>query len=187
MGIWGKPSPSYNKSPSSPLSSNKNLNKLATNTEMFQHYRFGKGEALTLDNLGAKEALNKTILRKGAFGREGSIQSRFGVQIAEKYDNGDSDYSFDNGYDFGSEDLPWAFGSGNLSGVFNGDINKLKNGNFHVQGQVTYKFSDTFQDPYDTWDSVEGSWDPNGIPYKITGEIKNNINTVITPEEIDKL
>ena len=191
-GLWAGP-PIVHRNPNgsleteqlSPLSSKKNLDRLATNSEMFDHYRFGKGEALTLDNLGATETLNKVILRRGAFDREGSIQSRFGVQIAEKYDNGDSDYSFDNGYNFGAEGLPWAFGSGDLSGIFNGNINKLSNGSFHLQGQVTYKFSDIFQDPYDTWDWVEGSWDPNGTPYKITGMIKNNINTVITPEEIN--
>ena len=193
-GLWAG-GPVVNRNPdgslktkqSSQLSSDKNLDRLATNIEMLHHYRFGEGEALTLDNLGATGAVNKEIFRRGAFGREGSIQSRFGVQIADEYNNGSSDYSFDNGYNFGAEGLPWAFGSGDLSGVFEGDVNKLENGSFHVQGQATYQFSDTFQDPYDTWDWFKGSWDPNGMPYQITGEIKNNINTVVTPEELNKL
>lgn len=173
--------------PSSPLSSTKILNRPATNREMYLHYLYGNGEDLTLKNLGAEDLMRAAIIKHGSFEREGSIESRFTAQIAKKFENGSSDYSFNNGYDFGSESLPWAFGSGNLSGEFKGQVTKLQSGDFHVVGQATYYFSDIFQDPYDTFDWFEGSWDPNGKPYNITGEIKNNINTVVTSEDISDI
>lgn len=54
---------------SSPLSSKKVLAKPATSMQMFVHYLKGKGEALNLDNLGAKKLIAASILQENAFGR----------------------------------------------------------------------------------------------------------------------
>ncbi|MDO4907327.1 hypothetical protein [Neisseria sp.] len=130
---------------SSPLSSKKVLAKPATSMQMFVHYLKGRGEALNLDNLGAKKLIAASILKENAF-----------------------------------------VGSGTLSGEFIGKITKLKTGNFSLIGEIIYKFSDVFEDPYDTFNLIEGSWDPNGTPYRITDTIIHKVNAVVTAEAVNR-
>lgn len=49
-----------------------------------------------------------------------------------------------------------------------------------VTGVVNYKFTDIFEDPYDTFDLVPGSFDITGTPYKITGSWSDNIDKMVT-------
>ncbi len=129
----------------SPLSSKVNLSRPAESMEMFAHYRLGKGENLTLDNLGASKLVSNAIIKDGAFGKHGSIQSRFTRDIAKKFLKGNNDYSFLNGYDVGSEIGIWAFGSGDIGGKFVGSITQLKSGDISVIGTIDYRFSDIFK------------------------------------------
>lgn len=150
---------------------------------MYLHYLYGKGEALNLDNLGAKKLVSAVILKEGAFKRKGSIERRFLSTVAKRFGKNKTNYTFENNYNIGSEINIWAFGSGVIGGKFVGKINKLKSGDFSIVGTITYTFTDEFKDPYDTDDWVDGSWDPNGTPYKIKDTIIHKVNTLITTQE----
>ncbi|ASK28466.1 ferredoxin [Neisseria chenwenguii] len=41
---------------------------------------------------------------------------------------------------------------------------------------ISYEYFDGFEDPYDTFDLVPGSWGLNGIPYDITEKWTVNVN-----------
>lgn len=170
----------------SPLSSKINLSRPVTSAEMYAHYLLGNGESLNLNNLGATELVSNAIIKDGAFDKHGSIQSRFTRDIAEKFLEGNNDYSFLNGYDVGSEIGIWAFGSGDIGGKFVGSITQLKSGDISVIGEINYKYSDIFRDPYDIKNWVQGSWNPNGTPYNITGSIKHNVNTVVSLKDLKR-
>lgn len=146
---------------------------------MYAHYKLGRGESLNLDNLGAKKLISHVILKQHAFGIQGSIRERFLLDIVADFLEGKRKYTFNNNYDIGSEINIWAFGSGVIFGEFFGKITKLKSGDFSVIGKIVYQFSDIFEDPYDTFDWVDGSWDPYGTPYKITDTIIHQENAVI--------
>lgn len=170
----------------SPLSSKKVLTKPATSMQMFIHYLKGKGEALNLDNLGAKKLVSASILKENAFDKEGSVQRRFLVSVAKKFQDGVKGYTFNNSYNVGKEIGIWAFGRGTISGEFIGKVTKLKTGDFSLVGEIRYKFSDVFEDPYDTFNLVGGSWDPNGTPYKIINTIIHKVSTTVTAAEANK-
>lgn len=113
------------------------------------------------------------IIKDGAFGKHGSIQSRFTRDIAKKFLKGNNDYSFLNGYDVGSEIGIWAFGSGDIGGKFVGSITQLKSGDISVIGTIDYRFSDIFRDPYilglgtrklgSKWNSLQYYWEVSNI------------------------
>ena len=88
---------------SSPLSSKKVLAKPATSMQMFVHYLKGRGEALNLDNLGAKKLIAASILKENAFGRKGTVEKRFLEEVAADFTKGIKKYTFINSYPFGSE------------------------------------------------------------------------------------
>ena len=186
-GLWAGP-PMVHRNPdgslkteqSSPLSSDKNLNRSANSVEMYQRYRYGKGEALTLENLGSAQLLKDSVLKEDAYQRESSIQDRF-IQndLFRKFQEGDKNYTFSNSYDVGKEIDIWAYGSSVISGKFNGTIEKNSAGGIRISGKIDYRYTDEFQDPYDTFDNFPGSWDPNCTPYKITGSWTNYVNQTI--------
>ena len=160
------------------LSTNKPKNYVG-NEEMFNHYLHGQGQSLTLENLGSLELVKKAVIEEKSFGKDGSIQSRFIRQLIRKFKIGDKDYTFENSYNIGKEIGIWAYGSGVIAGEFNGVITENSVGDIRISGKINYFFKDKFKDPYDTFDWIPGSWDPNGTPYKITGNWSNYINTTI--------
>lgn len=126
----------------------------------------------------------KSFLKDGACKKQGSIETRFLTDVARKFKQGEKNYTFRTSYDVGSEIGIWAFGSGVIAGVFVGNINKLKTGDYSIIGTVTYTFSDIFGDPYDTFNWTKASWDPNGTPYKISDTIIHKVHTVIYARNI---
>ncbi|OLF40244.1 PAAR domain-containing protein [Psychrobacter sp. Rd 27.2] len=162
-----------------PLLSTDKPKNYVGNEEMFNHYLHGQGQPLTLENLGSLELLKKAVVRKGAFKQDGSIQSRFIHQLVRKFKINDKDYTFENSYNVGKEIGIWAYGSGVIAGKFEGVINKNSVSDIRISGKINYFFKDKFKDPYDTFDWIPGSWDPNGTPYKITGSWSNYINITI--------
>ncbi|MDU8925624.1 hypothetical protein RYD26_12110 [Pasteurellaceae bacterium LIM206] len=61
----------------------------------------------------------------------------------------------------------WAMGSGKLSGEFIGTKKDNGDGTFYVKGKIKYYYSDRFEDHYDTFNMIDGSWDLFGVPYDI--------------------
>lgn len=162
-----------------PLLSTDKPENYVGNEEMFSHYLHGQGQPLTLENLDSLGLLKEAVIREGAFGKEGSIQSRFIKQLVRKFKIGDKDYAFENSYNVGKEIGIWAYGSGVIAGKFEGSIDKNSAGDIRISGKINYVFKDEFKDPYDTFDLIPGSWDPNGTPYKINGNWSNYINTTV--------
>lgn len=162
-----------------PILSTDRPNSPVSNSMMLTHYMYGLGQPLSLENLGTQQLVQDAVLKEGAFHKEeGSVQSRFQDQIIKKYKNSETDYSFDNGYDVGDEIGVWAFGSGTIEGQFEGAVEENSSG-YVLHGKIKYQFSDVFEDPYDTFDLIPGSWVPNKDPYHIYGSWENQVNTFI--------
>ncbi|TSB21709.1 DUF4150 domain-containing protein [Psychrobacter sp. YGAH215] len=162
-----------------PLLSSDKPRKPVSSEEMYGHYLYGRGQPLTLENLGSAQLLKDSVLKEGAYKRESSVQDRFIKQLAGKFKTGDTDYTFSNAYNVGEEIDVWAYGSSVISGKFNGTIEKNSAGDTRISGKIDYKYTDDFKDPYDTFDNFSGNWDPNGTPYKVTGSWTNYVNKTI--------
>lgn len=131
------------------------------NMKMYEHYTGGSGDTVSLTDMGLSPDVQALVTKDGAFGKNGSIQSRFIENQVLK-----GNYSFENAYEWGDE-LVWAMGGGMLKGEFKGEVVANGDGTFDVKGQIEYRYTDEFKDPYDTFDTIPGSWDPNGKPYGI--------------------
>lgn len=58
----------------------------------------------------------------------------------------------------------------------------MSNGSLNESG-ITVPFGPFCTNPLN-WDWVQGSWDPNGTPYNITGSIKHNVNTIVVLKDL---
>lgn len=58
-------------------------------------------------------------------------------------------------------------GSGMLEGEFKGTVVKQDDGAYKITGHIEYHYTDRFEDPYDTFNWVPGSWAPYGTPYDV--------------------
>lgn len=139
-----------------------NENRPWGNTEMYGHYAEGSGRSVSLSEMGLDGQVKDLVAKEGAFGKDGSIQSRFIDQIA----NNPEENTFSNAYEWGDE-VVWAMGGGRLEGKFNGTVVDNGDGTVTVKGTIEYNYSDRFADPYDTFDTFEGEWDPFGKPYDV--------------------
>ncbi|MDE9480995.1 hypothetical protein [Xenorhabdus bovienii] len=147
---------------------------------LFGHYRRDSGVELTLSQIGVQDQISNLIKTPGAFKKTDgtSVQSRFISQIkkGERVD-------FENVYSFGNEsrfniidDPLWAIGDAKVSGNLT-DVGVKSNGDkYNLSGVINYKLYDKFGDPYDIKNWTGKEWDPNGTPFDITGEWKENVN-----------
>lgn len=132
------------------------------NADMYSQYTAGGGRPVSLSEMGLDQKVKDLVTKEGAFGKSGSIQGRFIDQIASN----PQENTFENAYEFGDE-IVWAMGGGRLEGEFNGDVIDNGDGTVTIKGTIKYDYSDRFEDPYDTFDRVDGSWDPFGTPYDV--------------------
>lgn len=132
------------------------------NMRMYKHYADNSGKSMTLTEMGLSVGLKQLVNQDGAFGKEGSIQGRFIQQVIQDQD----DTRFKNAYKWGDE-MVWAMGSGMLEGEFKGTVVKQDDGTYKITGHIEYHYTDRFEDPYDTFNWVSGSWDPFGTPYDV--------------------
>ncbi|WP_118984693.1 hypothetical protein [Photorhabdus sp. CRCIA-P01] len=146
--------------------------------DMFSHFTGKSGQALTLSGIGVHDKVRELMHKPGAFGKpEGSIQSRFISQIQ----SGERIY-FENNYDFAKEakiqvvDPLWAIGGATVSGTLKDTKTENIGDKYNISGVINYKFYDEFTDPYDMKDLIDKEWNPNGTPFDITGEWKENVN-----------
>jgi len=104
------------------------------------------------------------------------VTARFGQQIAAQAreiatTKGVGAYplnvEFRRTYDF--QRLRFAFGSATLSGDYTGEVLVDRDGSFNYNGTAVFNFYDRFTDPYDTFDTFPGEWNPDGTPYDISG------------------
>lgn len=131
------------------------------NMRMLEHYTGDSGKSMTLTEMGLSVDLKQLVNQDGAFGKEGSIQGRFIQQVIQ------GETSFKNAYKWGDE-MVWAMGSGVLKGEFKeGTVVKQDDGAYKITGCIEYRYTDRFEDPYDTFNWVPGSWDPYGTPYDV--------------------
>ena len=115
---------------------------------------------MTPTEMGLSVDLKQLVNQDGAFGKEGSIQGRFIQQVIQ------GETRFKNAYKWGDE-MVWAMGSGMLEGEFKGTVVKQDDGAYKITGHIEYHYTDRFEDPYDTFNWVHGSWDPYGTPYDV--------------------
>ena len=130
------------------------------NMRMYKHYTENSGKSMTLTEMGLSVDLKQLVNQDGAFGKEGSIQGRFIQQVIQ------GETRFKNAYKWGDE-MVWAMGSGMLEGEFKGTVVKQDDGAYKITGHIEYHYTDRFEDPYDTFNWVPGSWDPYGTPYDV--------------------
>lgn len=72
---------------------------------------------------------------------------------------------------------------GNWINNSKGKISNLKFlPNNTATADITYEFRDRFTDPYDTFNWVEGEWNPNGTPYEIEDRWTNKMEFKYRPQ-----
>ncbi|WP_416776413.1 hypothetical protein ACNFJN_15470 [Xenorhabdus budapestensis] len=150
---------------------------------MLWHFTGKSGQELTLSEIGIHDEVRKLMEKSGAFGKEGSVQSRFISQIQD----GERLY-FKNQYDFAKEtivkgiDPLWAIGGATVSGSFtNINVDKVTDG-YLISGVINYELCDRFASPWDifNWSSKELNW--YGEPYDITGKWQEDISFGVSEE-----
>ena len=127
---------------------------------LYEHYTGDSGKPMTLTEMGLSTDLKQLVNEDGAFGKKGNIQDRFIQQVIQ------GETSFENAYKWGDE-MVWTMGSGMLKGEFKGTVVKQDDGTYKLTGHIEYHYTDRFEDPYDTFNWVPGSWDPYGTPYDV--------------------
>ena len=139
--------------------------------ELYYLYKSGQGQNVSLTDIGLLETIQKSVEKGPNNTKTGeSIQDRFITQL--KTENGTS---FERSYEFENE--KFAIGEAIVSGSFNGSITKNEDGSSHIEGTITYSFSDNFTDPYDLFNLTKNSeWNPDGKSYMITESWTVNIN-----------
>ena len=128
--------------------------------DMYCLYRSGQLKNITLRQLGLLDKI-QNVVEKGILTKKlgDPIQKRFLDQIKK------GSYGFNNSYQF--EFYKFAIGNATVNGIFNGTVSQNDDGTLHVEGTITYRFTDIFTDPYDTFDFFSGEWNPDGVPYNI--------------------
>ena len=151
------------------ITSSKTVN--CSSMDLYYLYKSGQGKNVTLTEIGLLGTIQNSIEKGTNNTKTGeSIQSRFIAQL--KSENGTS---FERSYEFENE--KFAIGEATISGSFNGNITKNKDGSSHIEGTITYSFSDKFTDPYDLFNLTKGKeWNPDGKSYMITDSWTVNIN-----------
>ncbi|WP_115591037.1 hypothetical protein [Actinobacillus lignieresii] len=161
-----------------------------TSLGLMMHYWCGRGEPMTLSEIGVKERVISLVQEPNQLGKKGghSVYKDFITQILKQ-----NVTSFKNSYTFRSvwdgvvdieviNDPLWAIGSATLSGKFFGrTINE--NGKYYLKGRIDYEFYDEFSDPYDILNFTQEKWDPNGNPFDIIDKWSIEIKESITKEE----
>ena len=139
--------------------------------ELYCLYKSGQGKSVSLTQIGLLDTIKKAVQSGKNNTKTGEpIQKRFIDQLK----SGNGTY-FERSYEFEHE--KFAIGEATITGKFEGSITKNGNGTTHIKGKITYSFSDTFTDPYDTFNITKDSeWNPDGKPYLITDSWTVNIN-----------
>ncbi len=139
--------------------------------ELYYLYKTGKGQNVSLSEIGLLETIQNSVEKGTSNTKTGeSIQDRFIAQL--KSGNGTS---FERSYEFENE--KFAIGEATVMGSFDGDITKNEDGSSHIEGTITYSFSDNFTDPYDFFNLTKNKeWNPDGKSYMITDSWTVEIN-----------
>lgn len=148
-------------------------NEPVTSFDMMNHYWAGKGNSVTLQQLGLFEKVKSLVKTPNQLGKQNnhSVQGDFIQQIIKN-----NRKSFRNTYSFRQNvgmlainDPLWAIGGAIIEGQFSGNA-VSENGKFYLKGEISYKFYDKFTDPYDTFNLIPGEWNPDGDSYDINGK-----------------
>lgn len=148
-------------------------NEPVTSFDMMNHYWSGKGNSVTLQQLGLFEKVKSLVKTPNQLGKQNnhSVQGDFIQQIIKN-----NRKSFRNTYSFRQNvgalainNPLWAIGGAIIEGQFSGNA-VSENGKFYLKGEISYKFYDKFTDPYDTFNLIPGEWNPDGDSYDINGK-----------------
>jgi len=139
--------------------------------DLYYLYKCGQGKNVTLTQIGLIDTIKNAVQSgKNNTKTRDPIQKRFIDQLK----SGNGNY-FERSYEFEYE--KFAIGEATITGKFEGNITKNEDGTTHIEGKITYSFSDKFTDPYDTFNMTKDSeWNPDGKPYLITDSWTVDIN-----------
>ncbi|MBP4134426.1 hypothetical protein [Gallibacterium anatis] len=158
-------------------------NEPVTSFDMMKHYWSGKGNAVTLQQLGLFEKVKSLVKTPNQLGKQNghSVQGDFIQQIIKN-----NRKSFRNTYSFRQNvgalainNPLWAIGGAIIEGQFSGNA-VSENGKFYLKGEISYKFYDKFTDPYDTFNLIPGEWNPDGDSYDINGKWTEPVSVEIS-------
>lgn len=149
-----------------------------TNDDLVRHYFFGGGKPLTLSEIGHLRNV-ESYARTRHQGIMGSIYDRVESQIfqrARMIGEGAFIYNFNNSYDF--KPVLWVFGGGTVKG--RAEVHVVEKGEFLiVTANTEYIYFDTFTDPADIRNNLEGEINLVGKKYNITDTWNTSIEAVI--------
>ena len=151
--------------------------------DFVHHYYFGKGQPVTLDEIGHLQDIidcARTHNQTAAGG--GTIFNRVADQLLEaarqKGEGSFLDY-FQNGYEF--RDFVWSLGGATVTASF--FVNVVEKGDFLiVTAEIEYTFTDMFTNPLDLPEgkSEYKGWDlPFSMPYPVIGTWSTHLEAAI--------
>ena len=145
----------------------------------FDHYNNGNGEEVDLDSIGLKDnVINSDVYLQMMTNVNNQIENFVHNQV-KLGSNAPGTYQFswdfNNSYDFTLVKDLFPIGAATIDGKFLGSFTIDGNGNINVNGTLDLNFHDRFEDPWDLFNLVPGSWDPSGDPYDINGNWQQEI------------
>jgi SPP1 gp7 family putative phage head morphogenesis protein len=130
-----------------------------TAMDFIAHFYFGRGRAVTLSQVGHLAGVSSyyfyDIIRDGKSTHE-RINTQI-IQAARGSESGSLTLSFDSSYSFA--DYRYYFGGGKVEGTFSGSVRKAE-GMIYIDGNITYRYSDTFTDPLSIRERIVGTSEP---------------------------
>lgn len=150
-----------------------------TREELFDYYKNGKGETVSLHEIGHLQNIINcatTLSQKGG----GTLFERVSWDICRKArqaKGGSFLYSFRNSYEF----EPYVFEIGGATVGGNSEVHVIeKEGYLIISANIYYNFSDLFNNPYDYFDKFPIPYDPkNKYPFMITEDWKMSLEAII--------
>lgn len=133
-----------------------------TDIDFVKHFYIGRGRLVTLAEIGHQAGVTEFYFYK--IYREGkNSYTRVNEQIIEKarkIQSGSFVYDFGGSYPFGG--YLKIFGGGSVNGIFNGSVTRQQN-ILSIQGEIDYRYTDTFTDPRSLRQRSTGTSDPLAV------------------------
>lgn len=139
--------------------------------DFFSHYDNGNGQAVNLNDMGLRDdVILSDVYLQIMTNVNNQIEALVHDQVA-KGNNQPGTYQFtwdfNNTYDFTLVPDLFALGGSVLGGQFSGTYTLDADCNINVNGTLSMNFHTTFEDPWDIFNVIPGSWDGTGTPYSI--------------------
>lgn len=158
---WAEPFPFKEYTRQTLISVVNDNPKRWTNQDLNEYYKAGSGIGITLQQMGyLAEVINhyadRATASDGLPGVYRAVNEQI-VEAAKEQGEGSLTYEFSGSYKFGGifSGVLYSLGDSTVKGVFTGDVRKEKEIFLIINGTITYDFSDSFSDRFETIEFFE--------------------------------